>query len=123
MAIERNNWKDGDDLGPSNIELRLRFANIDRSLRTTVQAPPTAAGVVVMTSARTLLEVDTSGGALSYTLPPAASVIGAVLEATVTGANGLTLVPSGSETVDGQPDIETYTRVTLVAKATGWAEL
>lgn len=121
---EKLDWQSPTELGKVNIDLKRRFEILDRAIRLTGGATVTIDGVLTLGSHQTLVLADTTAGGISLTLPPAASVDGYRLEAKVTaGVYPLELVAAGTETIDGQPDVETYTRVTLVSKGGNWVEL
>jgi hypothetical protein len=87
----------------------------------------TANYTVLTTDASTYFDVDASAGAVTITLP-SASAAGAGFEITVgrinAGANAVTVVPAGSDTIIGQssyPLNSQWTTVTLVSTGgTAW---
>lgn len=123
MPTERLDWGSPTELPRVNVDLKRRFEIIDAAIRLT-GATVTSDGALTLGNHQTLVLADTTAGGITLTLPPAASVMGYRLEVKVTaGTYPLTCVPAGSETVDGQPDVETYTRLTLVSDGRGWIEL
>ena len=98
---------------------RIRFepgsgilaTNVQKAIEEVSTAPtaidPTSVTTTpyAVTPADTLLWVDTSGGAITITLPAAATRLGKALEIKdITGnanANNISIVPNGAETIDG----------------------
>lgn len=124
MSVERLDWPGAETWPFANPLLKRRFEIIERGLRLTGGATVAADGRLTLAGHQTYVAADTTAAAIALTLPLARSVLGFRVEGKVVdGANALTLVAAAGDTIDGQPDVETFFRVTLVATATGWAEL
>jgi len=101
MPVERQRWVPCADVPTINARMPRIVEVLDKSIRYDIQ-PISASALVALTFPRTLLLVTTSGGSVTLTLPPAASVVGMRLETKkLTAANTLTLDADGSETIDG----------------------
>ena len=73
---------------------------------------------------RVLYTVDTSGGSVTLTLPPAKDAKGEWVHfKKMTAANMMTIIGSGSETIDGSVSVSTstqYDSYTLYSSGTEW---
>lgn len=123
------NWGPGpDSLGQVNVKLKRFFDIIQQHVLLLVStvgtSPVTGDGAVLLSSADTLVLVDTSGGPVTLTLPSAVTVAGyKVIFKVVDGTDNVTVVPFGSETIDGFPSSVFATECELVSVASGWIEL
>lgn len=90
MPIERQNWVPATTLTDANARLRRTVEVLDTSVRYAV-LPATATTTLALTWPMTIVEGDTSGGAVTLTLPAANTVPGFRVDVVkVTGANALT---------------------------------
>lgn len=83
-----------------------------------------ATGTVDLTWPQTMLEVDTSGGDVTVTLPAAADVVGYCMQVVKTeAANTVTVDADGSETISGSATVAWTTQHetrTIVSNGAGW---
>lgn len=123
MPRERLSWVPAFDWAALNARLRRAFELTDGSSRLAVQ-PVAATGTLTLSWPWTLVPVDTSGGSVTLTLPPAAPHVGYRLEVKkLTAANTVTLDGAGSETIDGAATLAWTTQwqsYSVVSTGTAW---
>lgn len=91
MPVERQAWTDAQAWPAANPRLARAFDVFDASDRYVTQAL-TATKAVALASPLTLLDCDTSAGAVALTLPSAAAHVGYRVDVSKTaGANALTV--------------------------------
>lgn len=101
MPNERQKWAPAATLDIANARLRRVVEVLDASDRYDIQSV-SASATVNLTYPRTLYKVDTSGGNVTMTLPPARTAVGMRVEfKKMSAANTLTVDANGSETIDG----------------------
>ncbi len=112
MPNERQKWAPAATLDIANARLRRVVEVLDASDRYDIKSV-SASETVVLTYPRTLYKVDTSGGSVTMTLPPARTAVGMRVEfKKMTSANTLTVDASGSETIDGSATLALTTQYT-----------
>ena len=91
MPIERQRWAPAPTLEQANAQLKRTVEVFDNSMRTQVQRV-NATTLLALTWPQTLVESDTTAGAVTLTFPSAATVPGFRVDAVKTaGANALTV--------------------------------
>jgi hypothetical protein len=91
MPVERQRWAPAPTLDQANAQLKRTVEVFDASLRTQVQRV-NATATLALTWPHTLVESDTTAGAVVLTFPAAATVPGFRIDAVKTaGANVLTV--------------------------------
>jgi hypothetical protein len=107
----------------ANTQMQRVVALADGSTRTDVKAIA-ATGTLTLTWPFTLLEVDTTGGNVTVTLPPLATVPGYRVDVKkLVAANTATIAAASGETIDGagtQALTVQWSSRSLIAGAAGW---
>jgi hypothetical protein len=83
-----------------------------------------ASAVLTLTWPHTLCDVDTTGGNVTVTLPPSATVVGYCVQVVkATAANTLTLAAASGETISGAaswPRTTQWDTYTVISTGTAW---
>jgi hypothetical protein len=106
-----------------NLVIDLLGLSGGEGLRTTFSSPSVTSDTT-LTQAHYRVRVDASGGAVTITLPPASKFTGKVyrVKKVDSSANTVTIVPDGSDVIDGAASIvlAAYESAQLEAYETGW---
>jgi hypothetical protein len=125
MPRERMAWRPMVAWGAAaNGLLRRLWELAEGSTRTAVIAVASSQ-TLALSWPFTLVRVTTTGGNVTLTLPPAATVVGYRVDVKkITAANTLTLDGDGSETIDGAATLAwtvQYQSYTVVSDGTAWS--
>lgn len=100
MPVERQRWVPAATLDRANAQLRRTVEVLDTADRAAI-VRLSASATLAPTFPITTVLVTTSGGNVTLTLPPAATVPGFRVDVKkMTAANTLTVAAAGSETID-----------------------
>jgi hypothetical protein len=123
MPRERMSWVKVLDMAALNVRLRRMFDLTEGSTRYDVKRIA-ASATLDLTWPQTLLDVDTTAGNVTVTLPAAGEVPGYCVQAVkVTAANTFTLAAAAGETISGAaswPRTTQWDTYTVVSTGAAW---
>lgn len=123
MPVERQRWTPAQTLDRANAQLRRTVEVLDTAVRSDLQTV-SATALLSLTFPLTTVLVTTSGGNVTLTLPPCATVPGFRVEVKkIAAANTLTLDGNGSETIDGAATLAWTTNLqsfAIISDGTTW---